>query len=489
MKTIVYDKSKLPEPVYESRPDWIELYDTAWKMAFDNIEYPSKAGWLPQMSCMPGSGNIWQWDSCFMAIFAKYANGEIGAMNNLDNLYRMQRDDGYISMAYRIEQEKEAWEGRVNPPLYAWVEWEYYTFTGDDSRFDRVYPVLKKYYHWLKANRRRNNGLYWFEDTGSSGMDNSPRSGYHAANLAGSDVCFIDLSCQQALSAHCLSLIAGKLGKMADDEEEFNSEYAELNRIVNHYLWCDRKSFYYDAFTRSSPELRHNFLVAKTAAAFWPILSGTADGAQINNLVAHLLNPDEFWTPHPVPTLSKDDPNYDPMGGYWLGAVWAPTNYMIASGLKKSGRNSVSRDLAVRHLDAMVEVMNNKSYGSIWECYSPDYPRPATKDENGVLVRNNFVGWSGLGPIAMFIENILGFSFNAPTNTVQWEIADTDVHGVKNLQFNGRTVSFICGKADLPGKREIRIETSKEISVSITTAGRDGKLAKTIKAGRHNLQI
>ncbi len=488
MKNNGYDKSKLPELVFESRPDLIELYNTTWQMAFDNIECPAKPGWLPQMGCMPGSGKIWQWDSCFMAIFAKYANNEISPMNNLDNLYRLQRYDGYISMAYIIEQEKEAYQERINPPLYAWIEWEYYLFTGDDSRFERVYTVLDKYYNWLKANRRRNNGLYWFEDTGSSGMDNSPRSSFQTPNLLGSDVCFIDLCCQQALSAHYLSLIARKLGKIAD-EESFAFEYMKLNRLINHYMWCERKSFYYDVFTRDIPELRHNFLSAKTAAAFWPILSGTANAEQIDGIVKHLLNPDEFWTQHPVPTLSIDDPNYDPKGGYWLGSVWAPTNYMIAAGLKKRGWNSISRDLTMKHLDAMTAVMKNKTFGGIWECYSPETPSPATKDENGGLVRDNFVGWSGLGPIAMLIENVLGLSFDASTNTVSWEIAESGAHGMKNLHFNGRTISLLCGKSSDPDEREIHIETSGEIKVSVTIAGRDEKLSALISTGRQSLHI
>ncbi|MFA6291986.1 MAG: trehalase family glycosidase [Victivallales bacterium] len=319
-------------------------------------------------------------------------------------------------------------------------------------------------------------------------MDNSPRSGYPAANLAGSDVCFIDLSCQQALSAYCLSMMAGKLGKTSD-EDEFASEHAELNRLVNNYHWCGRKGFYYDVFGRHSPDVRHNFLGAKTAAAFWPILSGTAAQEQINALLEHLLSPDEFWTRHPVPSLSKDDPNYDPMGGYWLGGVWAPTNYMIAAGLKKRGWNSVSRDLAAKHLDGMAEVMKDKSYGSIWECYSPDHSRPSNKYEKGELVRNNFVGWSGLGPIAMLIENILAFSFDAPSNTIHWEIADPGVHGLRKLLFNGRTVSLICGRSASPGRREIHIETSKPVIVSITMAGREGELTNTMKAGKQELHI
>ncbi|MCM8764701.1 MAG: hypothetical protein NC830_05025, partial [Candidatus Omnitrophica bacterium] len=119
-----FDRSNLPVPVYQKNSDFIRLYYACWETAFRNIEYPAKKGWLPHLTCMPGSGNIWQWDSCFMTFFLRYSNGTLPATNNLDNLYRLARNDGYISMAYRIEIEKPAYGERINPPLYAWAEWE-----------------------------------------------------------------------------------------------------------------------------------------------------------------------------------------------------------------------------------------------------------------------------------------------------------------------------------------------------------------------------
>ncbi|MFA6102419.1 MAG: trehalase family glycosidase [Victivallaceae bacterium] len=491
MKKIInykYDRNVLPIPVYEERPEWIELYYAAWEIAFCNIEYPSKRGWLPQLTCMPGVGIIWQWDSCFMSFFAKYSNGSLPAMNNLNNLYRLQGKDGFQSMAYVIETGKPAYGQRINPPLFAWTEWEYYLLTGDNSRVERVFPKLSKYYNWLKNNRTRSSGLYWFEDSGSSGMDNSPRSGYPSANLNGSDVCWIDLICQQALSASCLAKIAKLLGNKSE-EAFFLSEHETLCTLINKYHWSEKHGFYYDVFDRMNPLLRHNFLNTKTAAAFWPLLCGAANETQINSLTEHLLNPDEFWTRHPIPTLSRDDSNYDPLGGYWLGGVWAPTNYMTTAGLKKQNRHSIARDLAVKHLDAMSDVIKNKSYGSIWECYSPDYIRPATKNEKGKLVRNNFVGWSGLGPIAMLIENIMGFTFDAQSNIIHWRITSSCAHGIKGLQFNGRTVSLLCGKSASTGQRKINIETSKSFSVSIKIEGRDRELSETLNPGKYELYL
>ena len=486
---ITYQPDRLPKVICDEHPEWVDIYELAMRTAFNNIEYPAQPNWLPQLTCMPGQGYIWQWDSCFMTLYARYSNGLLPGMNNLDNLYRLQRDDGYISMAYDMNTNEEAYGERVNPPLYAWVEWEYFLATGDDARFAHILPILVKFFDWMKANRRREScDLYWFEDSGSSGMDNSPRSGYIAAHLDGSDICHIDLACQQALTAKYLAEISGHLGK-AELADRFRVEHRDLAQLINERHWCDRTGFYYDLFARAAREHRMNFVNHKTAASFWPILSDVADGEQVDCLIEHLLDPDEFWTLHPVPTLSRDDPNYDPTGGYWLGGVWAPTNYMIVKGLERKNRYGLARQVAVKHLEAMVAVAQDENFGSIWEAYAPEYYLPSTEKTYGQIARPNFVGWSGLGPIAMLIEQILGFRLNAVQNQVTWNISTPGQHGVENLLFNGKTLSLTCDGYHADGeKTSIAVTTTGTLTLAISLMYNREKTFE-LAAGEHVLKM
>ncbi|MBO7206936.1 MAG: hypothetical protein J6W10_04915, partial [Kiritimatiellae bacterium] len=298
----------------ESRPDWQRLNDKAVSLAKKNME--KLDGWKTQMTCMPGVGIIWQWDSCYMALYGGYTPGNYNGLGNLDNLYQMQGEDGYISMAYTYETRKPTWAGRINPPLYAWCEWLYAERTGDLTRLPKAYEACSKYYRWLKANRtREKNGLYYFEDTGSSGMDNSPRSGYFAEHQKGSDVCFVDLCCQQVLAARCLAKMAPYVGK-PEEAKIWNHEADHLAEKINDLMWCEKTGFYHDLYINTN-----NKLAVKTAAAFWAIVSGVATPDRAAKLAAHLTNENTFGSQYPVPSLSKDDPNYDPYGGYWLGGV------------------------------------------------------------------------------------------------------------------------------------------------------------------------
>ena len=57
----------------ESRPDWQRLNEKAVSLAKKNME--QLEGWKTQMTCMPGVGIIWQWDSCYMALYGGYTPG------------------------------------------------------------------------------------------------------------------------------------------------------------------------------------------------------------------------------------------------------------------------------------------------------------------------------------------------------------------------------------------------------------------------------
>ncbi len=487
---IQYQPDALPIITCASHPEWVGLYNTALRLAFSNIEYPDRGDWKPQMSCMPNSGTIWQWDSCFMALFAKYSNGLLPGVNNLDNLYSLQDEDGYISMAYRIASGEPAFGQRINPPIYAWVEWENFLLSGDESRLADVLPKLVNYYHWIKNNRRRESGLYWFEDPGSSGMDNSPRGGYSSSELNGSDICFVDLACQQALGALYIERIARRLGQ-TDIADEFYCEYGHLVNLINDYHWCEKAGFYFDLYARIPASGHHNYLNQKTVAGFWAILSGVADERRMNRMLEHLLNPDEFYTLHPVPSISRDNPNYDPMGRYWLGGVWAPTNYMITKGLAGRHRYDIARDIAVAHISAMSQVLNNKDYASIWECYAPEYMRPATYKTGGdSLSRIAFVGWSGLGPVAMLIEDVFGLDFNALQNKITWRICTEGEHGISNLIFNGQNVSLLCcGDSRQAGSTKVLVETSGAINISISLSNSFGFKDYALAPGRHEMVV
>ena len=484
-----YDKEKLPVPIIKDHDEWQRLYDCAWETVFKNIEYIDKPGWKPQLTCMPGVGIVWQWDSCFLTFITNYSNGTLSAFNNLDNLYRLRREsDGFMAMAYNIETEKEAYPGRINPPLMAWSEWEYYKISGDKSRLGKVLPALEGIFSFIENNRRHNCGLYWFEDSGSSGMDNSPRGGYLSTHLDGCDICHIDLACQQALSAKSLSDICMVLGDEGKSSF-FKKEHKRICELINKYHWCESAGWYFDFFIRSNPNDKVKYINSKTAAAFWTIICGCATGRRKEAMLSHILNYNEFYTEVPFASLSRDDPNYDKNGGYWLGSVWPPTNYVLIKGLADNGYPELAREAAIKFLNAMARVNDDKTYGGIWEAYAPEAIRPALT-EDGSMVRSDFVGWGGLAPITMLIEDVIGLNFNALDNTVTFRLFPNQMAGLKNMNFAGGKVSIECTKYNaVKDGSVVRVESDTGFTLIIKAGYLWQDVVANITAGVQEIKV
>lgn len=388
-------------------------------------------------------------------------------MNNLDNLYMLRREsDGFMAMAYNLDNGQPTYGERINPPLMAWAEWEHYLISGDSSRFEKVLPALEGIYSFIEKNRRREScELYYFEDTGSSGMDNSPVCGYQAKHLDGSDTCFVDLACQQALSALCLSLICDKIGQR-EKSEIYKKEHTRICNLINKRHYSEKAGWYFNFFARNRKEERVKLINSKTAAAFWTLVSGVAEGERLRSVICHMMNENEFYTKIPFASLSKDDPNYDSGGGYWLGGVWAPTNLCVVKGLCKNGYHELARETSIKYLDGMCRVFQDEAFGSIWECYAPDSFCPGTTEYN-TLSRDEFVGWSGIAPITLLIENIIGLQFNAGENTVTFHLNERGKCGLENMIFNSNKISVVCTEY-APFKGQTAIETCAEKPFKLT---------------------
>jgi hypothetical protein len=467
----------LPRPFVEGREMWRTLHDFTWRCAFDHIHRREGLASPHYIYNALNPEYQWVWDTCFISLYTRYLPDLYPGIQSLDNFYAWQRDDGYISMTYIIQEGKEAYGERVNPPLFGWAEWEHYRTTGRTERIRRVLPHLIRHFDWLFHNRRRVLNLYWFEDAGSSGMDNSPRGRRNAE--AGKQMGWVDLSSQVAQLALCISRLARVIGDTGvagrfHDTWEFSAKW------VQRHCWCPRSGFYHDRLDDS------NWLGSKTAAGFWPLVAEFAEPAQAAALAAHLENPATFGRPCPVPTLSYDDPNYVDSGAYWLGGVWAPTNYMIFAGLRKYGHRDLARRLAAKYLDHVARTWEEYAPHpkTIWEVYSPEKPEPSVHERSTKSVSMyDFIGWSGLGPTAMLYEDLLGLDVDVPAGTLTWDVGLTEGHGVENFPFGAGRIDLEAGARKAPdAPARIRVKSTVDLTLVARCAGREKRL--TLRRGR-----
>lgn len=451
-------KDKLPSPILEDKPEWIRLYWKAWELAFGHFKQPPQASpFVSNYLDEAFAPNIFQWDTFFMIMFARYAHHIFPAVESLDNFYCRQYENGYICREIvEATGEDFVYEGRentVNPPLFSWAEMENFKITGDKSRFAVVLPVLEKYAEWLEKHRKKENtkhSLYWQTGLGS-GMDNTPRSGSG----------WVDMSAQMVTMYNDMSMMCRELN-MDEEEISLKNKAEEITDRINKFMWNEEDGLYYDVDDEG------NQIKWKTAACFWPMLAGVSDLHQAEKLLANLKDPNSFWRKIPFPSLAADQKHYKADGQYWLGSVWAPTNVMIIKGLDKFG---VGNDYAYNfnefaslateeYLNGIYEVY--KKTGTIWENYSAEaYAR-------GVWSRPDFVGWTGCGPIELLIENIIGIRPDGVNNALTWHLSRIDKHGIENLRFGNVTVSLICRRRESvnsPAEIEVHSDSIFKLTV------------------------
>jgi len=120
-----FPKEKLPIPVFDDEPGYIELYWKAWELAWAHVirRNDTPQPWYMDEAMDPGQ--IWVWDSCFMAMFCRYAVDIFPGVETLNKFYYIIHDRKPSKVKIHFAD---------NPPLFAWVEWSYFQITGDKDR-------------------------------------------------------------------------------------------------------------------------------------------------------------------------------------------------------------------------------------------------------------------------------------------------------------------------------------------------------------------
>ncbi|HMJ46957.1 MAG TPA: trehalase family glycosidase [Ferruginibacter sp.] len=359
------------------------------------------------------SGNIFLWDTCFIASYAKYHKG-LPIANALDNFYNLQEEDGFICREYTREG-KAMWPKdhpvSINPPLLAFAELELYSQSKNKKRLQKVYPSLKRFFDFL-ISRYRMEDMLFFHDAFGSGMDNIPRyphgwkddgEGIAVNNLFPDIFKYdelsskwnrqgraVDFSAQMALFADHLITI-GRIINEKKDVASFQQVYNETKGAINKYCWDEEDGFYYDLGYGKQIKRKH-------IGMFWVLLAGIVPKNKLSKVLAHLTDKNQFWRKFPVASFPADQTGFSGVGEYWLGSVWAPTNYMILKGLVKYDQKQLATKLARQYYWCIAEVF--KTTKTFWENYAPDYIKQGNNS------RGDFCGWTAIAPIALYHEFI-----------------------------------------------------------------------------------
>jgi hypothetical protein len=259
----------------------------------------------------------------FMALDMNWATDAQVGFGHIANMLYSAYEDGRFPWytSPRTNRVKLHHKSKTGLSLLPHTAWQHYLIHGNREMLAEIYPGMRKNIEWwIKDRDADGDGLFVINHQLETGMDdlsrfedNDPTLRYDA----------IDATSYAYANILAVSNMARILGEYND--AKFFKDYAEKTKnAVNSLLWNGEDESYRDRHP-DSKELSKTMCIT----TFYPFFAGIGTSANLDIFKKHLLNPDQFQLPYPVPALPKDDPNFDPTG-FWEGPSWpAATSHIL----------------------------------------------------------------------------------------------------------------------------------------------------------------
>jgi hypothetical protein len=158
---------------------------------------------------------------------------------------------------------------------------------------------------------------------------------------------------------------------------------------------------------------------------------------------------------------------------------------MTIRGLAEYGFHQFAREAALNHLTNMAAVYSSNvntehidpneadgDYHTIWECYNPDKVCPCTRADKFYYGRQDFAGWTGIGPISLLIEQVIGLDIQGSRNRIVWRLDEPGRVGLKNFELGSDNLVGLVAEPAKDGKRVITSEAKRPFLLQVKVKNR-----------------
>jgi len=197
---------------------------------------------------------------------------------------------------------------------FAYLCWEVYQLTSDADYLRRAYDACSAWANWLAENRMtRNRGLVETFCVYDTGHDNSARldgvpnscSDFEARNApvdGPAPLLSPDINAVYYGNLSALSKMADKLMQQ-DEAKEWSLRAEAIQSNMLKLLYDEQDQFFYDMD-------RDDRLIPCLSIQISNVFSMHVLGQELFDIIyeRHIKNPDEFWTPYPLPSIAVNDP-------------------------------------------------------------------------------------------------------------------------------------------------------------------------------------
>lgn len=338
----------------------------------------------------------WFWDSCFHVVALSHLDPEM-AKREIRSLLVNQHDDGFISHITFWQREKFEAEvdtyavafrnyrltDEMQPPLLMQAVSAIIEADPDLEFLAEVLPKASRFYDWLDSVRvDPRDGLVRVFHPDETGLDHSPKFD-ELMQVEGPDLddfsnawyrladryeavdrdpkAMMELGhfvvadvMTNVIYIENLHLLA-QLWRMLGDEskaEMYEGRCSKAMSGLETMCWNDQDGLYYDIQGPNRSQVPVN-----TFTCLMPLFLADLPGDRALRLIDHITDPQEYWTPFPIPSVAANHPDFAPAtsGGIlvWRGPTWVNSNWYLALGLMRHGRLDLAEHVAIKTLEAI----------------------------------------------------------------------------------------------------------------------------------------
>jgi len=242
--------------------------------------------------------------------------------------------------------------GEGQAPIMTWAAWKVYQSSRDKAWLRSVYPGLAGHIEFWFKYHASPRGLAQFFNAGQIADDDArfdPVYGRRLHNEPLSGFESPDLNALLTKEMRCLARMADELGK-PEEAARWNERAARHGKLVVDTFYFPDDAMFFDVREGT----REKFSGVKNPHMFLPLWAAAPlPESEVRRVVEnHMLNPDEFYRELPFPSLSYDNPQYDPKG-YWRGRIWPPIVYWMTQTLWRTGYHKEAELTADRLLNLL----------------------------------------------------------------------------------------------------------------------------------------
>jgi glycogen debranching enzyme len=350
----------------------------------------------------------WWWDTCFH-IFILCALDEMElAKQNFRSLFTMQSKNGFVghmifweSMLPKdklnILEGPPVWHqirphtsSLIQPPLIAQALLRIYKDFKDKEFLDEMLPKIKKYYHWLAANRDFDgDGLLSIISNFESGIDHKPSFDevvgfksekatsayfwkiisvdfrnfirwYNLKWIYKANVFIVKETLFNTMYVQDLRALAELCAITKDkDEKKYEALASKVANRIIELMYDEESAAFYDVYGPENKKLK----VLTFTIALPILMKEVPEKIALEILKRHFLNEEEFDLTYPIPSVAKIEPSFHPYESrcLWRGPTWPVINWFLYHSFMANGFEKEANHL-VQSIKKLIEKSGFREY-------------------------------------------------------------------------------------------------------------------------------